>query len=107
MRRDQAGALEGLTAARKSGDIEEGSLGMGQDSGLIRDIPPAGDVVKRIAEEAEEILRRSCRGASAQLALHGRAGPDAQVREVPQRDIDQDTPLREDAGQRAAVEGEG
>jgi len=58
LRRDQAAALEGLNSARKSGDIEEGSLAMGQDAGLIRDIPPAGDVVTRIAEEAEEILRR-------------------------------------------------
>ena len=30
---------------------------MGQDAGLINDIPPAGEVVTRIAEEAEEILR--------------------------------------------------
>jgi NAD(P)H-dependent flavin oxidoreductase YrpB (nitropropane dioxygenase family) len=58
LRRDQAAAAEGLAAARKSGDIEEGSLAMGQDAGLIRDIPPAGDVVTRIAEEAEEILRK-------------------------------------------------
>ena len=50
-------ALEGLNAARRSGDIEEGSLAMGQDAGLIRDIPPAGEIVTRIAAEAEEILR--------------------------------------------------
>jgi NAD(P)H-dependent flavin oxidoreductase YrpB (nitropropane dioxygenase family) len=31
---------------------------MGQDAGLISDIPPAGEVVTRIAEEAEEILRK-------------------------------------------------
>ena len=31
---------------------------MGQDAGLIRDIPPAGEVVTRIAAEAEEILRK-------------------------------------------------
>jgi NAD(P)H-dependent flavin oxidoreductase YrpB (nitropropane dioxygenase family) len=58
LRRDQAAALEGLNSARKSGDIEEGSLATGQDTGLIRDIPPAGEVVTRIAEEAEEILRK-------------------------------------------------
>ena len=57
LRRDQAAARDGLAAARKSGDIEEGSLAMGQDAGLIRDIPPAAEVVTRIAEEAEEILR--------------------------------------------------
>jgi NAD(P)H-dependent flavin oxidoreductase YrpB (nitropropane dioxygenase family) len=58
LRRDQAAALEGLNSARKSGDIEEGSLAMGQDAGLISDIPSAGEVITRIAEEAEEILRK-------------------------------------------------
>jgi NAD(P)H-dependent flavin oxidoreductase YrpB (nitropropane dioxygenase family) len=52
LRRDQAEALQGLNAARKSGDIEEGSSAMGQDAGLIRDISPAGEVVTRIAAEA-------------------------------------------------------
>jgi NAD(P)H-dependent flavin oxidoreductase YrpB (nitropropane dioxygenase family) len=52
-----AAARERLTAARKSSDIEEGSVAMGQNAGLIRDIPPAGEVVTGIAEEAEEILR--------------------------------------------------
>jgi NAD(P)H-dependent flavin oxidoreductase YrpB (nitropropane dioxygenase family) len=58
LRRDQTAALEGLRAARRSGDIEEASLAMGQDAGLIGDIPPAGEVVTRIAAEAEEILRK-------------------------------------------------
>jgi hypothetical protein len=31
---------------------------MGRDAGLIRDIPLAGEVVTRIAEEAERILRK-------------------------------------------------
>jgi hypothetical protein len=31
---------------------------MGQDAGLISDIPPAGEVVTRIAAEAQEILRK-------------------------------------------------
>ena len=55
-RRDRIKALEGLNAARKSGDVEEGPLSMGQDAGLIYDIPPAGDIVTRIAQQAEEIL---------------------------------------------------
>ena len=65
LRRDQAAALEGLRAARRSGDVEEGSLAMGQDAGLIRDIPPAGEVVTRIAQEAEEILRKKLPGLVA------------------------------------------
>ena len=56
LRRDRATALEGLNAARKSGDVEEGPLSMGQDAGLIHDIPPAAEIVRRIAEEAEEII---------------------------------------------------
>jgi NAD(P)H-dependent flavin oxidoreductase YrpB (nitropropane dioxygenase family) len=36
--------------------VEEGSLSMGQDAGLIHDIPPAADIVTRIAQEANEIL---------------------------------------------------
>lgn len=58
LRQDRAKALEGLNAARKSGDKDEGPLSMGQDAGLIHDIPPAAEIVRRIAEEAEEILTR-------------------------------------------------
>jgi hypothetical protein len=31
---------------------------MGQDAGLIHDIAPAGEIVARIAREAEEILTK-------------------------------------------------
>ena len=31
---------------------------MGQDAGLIHDIPPAGEIVARIAQEAEQIWRK-------------------------------------------------
>jgi hypothetical protein len=31
---------------------------MGQDAGLIRDILPAAELVRRIAQEADEILSR-------------------------------------------------
>jgi len=58
LRQDRTKALERLNAARKSGDIEEGPLSMGQDAGLIHDIPPAAEIVTRIAQEAEEILTR-------------------------------------------------
>jgi NAD(P)H-dependent flavin oxidoreductase YrpB (nitropropane dioxygenase family) len=56
LRRDRAEAIEKLAAARKSGDVDEGLLSMGQDAGLIRDIPPAAELVTRIAREAEDIL---------------------------------------------------
>jgi NAD(P)H-dependent flavin oxidoreductase YrpB (nitropropane dioxygenase family) len=56
LRRDRLDALERLNAARKCGDIDEGPLSMGQDAGLIHDIPPAAEIVSRIAREAEVIL---------------------------------------------------
>jgi NAD(P)H-dependent flavin oxidoreductase YrpB (nitropropane dioxygenase family) len=58
LRRDRVKAAEGLAAARRTGEVDEGSLSMGQDAGLIHDIPPAGEVVTRIVKEAEEILTR-------------------------------------------------
>jgi NAD(P)H-dependent flavin oxidoreductase YrpB (nitropropane dioxygenase family) len=56
LRRDQAQALADVQAARQRGDINEAPLSMGQDAGLIRDIPPAAEIVGRIAREAEAIL---------------------------------------------------
>jgi NAD(P)H-dependent flavin oxidoreductase YrpB (nitropropane dioxygenase family) len=58
LRQNRAEAHAKLQAARQAGDIDEGPLSMGQDAGLIHDIPLAGDIVRRIAEEAEEILAR-------------------------------------------------
>jgi NAD(P)H-dependent flavin oxidoreductase YrpB (nitropropane dioxygenase family) len=51
-------AIAKLRAARDAGDIEEGPLSMGQDAGLIRDIPHAADIVSRIVKEAEVILTK-------------------------------------------------
>jgi NAD(P)H-dependent flavin oxidoreductase YrpB (nitropropane dioxygenase family) len=59
LRQHRAAANAGVQAARESGDIEEGALSMGQDAGLIHDIPGAAEIVARIAQEAEEILTRS------------------------------------------------
>jgi len=58
LRRDQAQALAQVQDARKRGDCDEAPLSMGQDAGLINDIAPAGDIVKRIAREAAEILSK-------------------------------------------------
>jgi NAD(P)H-dependent flavin oxidoreductase YrpB (nitropropane dioxygenase family) len=57
LRGGRAEALAGVQAARKSGDAEEAVLSMGQDAGLIHDIPPAAEIVARIARDAERILR--------------------------------------------------
>jgi NAD(P)H-dependent flavin oxidoreductase YrpB (nitropropane dioxygenase family) len=58
LRQNRAEAHAKLQAARKSGDVAEGPLSMGQDAGLIHDIVPAAEIVARIAREAEEILQR-------------------------------------------------
>ena len=56
LRQHQAEAFAGLTTAREAGDAEEASLSMGQDAGLINEILPAGEIVRRIAEDAEAII---------------------------------------------------
>ena len=62
LRQNRAEAIARLRAARDAGDLDEGPLSMGQDAGLIHDIPPAGDIVRRIAQEAETILSRTLPG---------------------------------------------
>jgi NAD(P)H-dependent flavin oxidoreductase YrpB (nitropropane dioxygenase family) len=47
--------------AREQGDVENGSAAAGQSAALIHDVPSAGEVVARIVEEAEAILRRLAR----------------------------------------------
>jgi NAD(P)H-dependent flavin oxidoreductase YrpB (nitropropane dioxygenase family) len=58
LRQGRVEAIARLRAARESGDVDEGPLSMGQDAGLVHDIPCAADIVARIAQEAEEILTR-------------------------------------------------
>ena len=56
LRQNRAEAMAAVQAARKSGDCNEAPLSMGQDAGLIHDIMPAGEIVRRIAQDAERIL---------------------------------------------------
>jgi NAD(P)H-dependent flavin oxidoreductase YrpB (nitropropane dioxygenase family) len=51
---DVAAALE---RAREGGDAESAPLLIGQDAGLVRDLPRAGDIVHRIVTEAERLLK--------------------------------------------------
>ncbi|MGE0626810.1 MAG: NAD(P)H-dependent flavin oxidoreductase [Hyphomicrobiaceae bacterium] len=67
LRQNRAEALARLRAAREAGDVDEGPLSMGQDAGLIRDIPSAADVVTRIAREAEEIAAQTLPRLVAQV----------------------------------------
>jgi NAD(P)H-dependent flavin oxidoreductase YrpB (nitropropane dioxygenase family) len=58
MRNMQAEIWANVLEARKRGDVAEAPLSFGQDAGLIHDLPKAGDLVTRIAREAEEILAK-------------------------------------------------
>jgi len=58
LRQNRAEALASIRAARGSGETAEAVLSMGQDAGLIHEILPAGEIVARIAREAEEILSK-------------------------------------------------
>ncbi|MBT3350523.1 MAG: nitronate monooxygenase [Nitrospinaceae bacterium] len=62
LRQNQAEAWAGIQSARSAGDAEEAYLLYGQDAGLVNDLPPAGEIVRRIAAEAEEILTRKLPG---------------------------------------------
>lgn len=56
LRQNQMEALTQMREGRQNGDIEEASLSMGQDAGLIHELLPAGEIVRCIAAEAEDIL---------------------------------------------------
>ena len=58
LRSQQAQARASVQAARKAGDVNEAPLSMGQDAGLINDIPAAAEIVRRIAQEAADILSK-------------------------------------------------
>jgi NAD(P)H-dependent flavin oxidoreductase YrpB (nitropropane dioxygenase family) len=47
-----------VQAARQAGDVNNSPLSYGQDAGLVNDVVPAGEIVQRIAREAQEILSK-------------------------------------------------
>lgn len=61
VRQNQAEILTEVREARQRGDTDEAPLTMGQDAGLIHDIAPAGEIVARIAREAEDMLSKIAR----------------------------------------------
>ncbi len=59
--REQLEEIYGRSHSRRGileGDVDEGELEAGQSSGLIRDIVPAAEVVRRFVEEYEQALSR-------------------------------------------------
>ena len=57
LRARQPEAAAALQRAVETGDVDNASLLIGQDAGLIHDIPPAGEIVERIVTEAEALLK--------------------------------------------------
>jgi NAD(P)H-dependent flavin oxidoreductase YrpB (nitropropane dioxygenase family) len=57
LRARQPEVAAALQRALETGDADNMSLLIGQDAGLIQDIPPAGEIVERIVVEAEALLR--------------------------------------------------
>jgi NAD(P)H-dependent flavin oxidoreductase YrpB (nitropropane dioxygenase family) len=57
LRARQPEAAAALERARQAGDVDNAVLFIGQDAGLIHDVPSAGDIVERIVTDAEGLLR--------------------------------------------------
>jgi NAD(P)H-dependent flavin oxidoreductase YrpB (nitropropane dioxygenase family) len=58
VRQRRAELLGRLQRARQDGDVDNGTLLIGQDAGLIDRVEPAGEIVQRMVREAEELLSR-------------------------------------------------
>jgi NAD(P)H-dependent flavin oxidoreductase YrpB (nitropropane dioxygenase family) len=56
LRARQPEVFAALQQAAAAGDVDNASLLIGQDAGLIHDIPAAGEIVERIVSEAEALL---------------------------------------------------
>jgi nitronate monooxygenase len=52
------GEMERYFDAAKRGDVDNTGVFIGEAAGLIRDVAPAGDMVRRIAQQAETLLAR-------------------------------------------------
>ena len=57
LRAQQPEASAALQKAAAAGDVDNAALLIGQDAGLIHDIPAAGEIVERIVSEAEALLK--------------------------------------------------
>jgi len=68
LRQQARAAAEAGMRARAAGDVEQSALLIGQDAGLIDSIVPAGEVIRRMVAEAEEII-----GDRLRAMLHSRS----------------------------------
>jgi len=58
LRANMSAEWAAVEAARQAGDIDNAYLLIGQDAGLIHDLPPAHALIERMVSEAEAILRQ-------------------------------------------------
>jgi NAD(P)H-dependent flavin oxidoreductase YrpB (nitropropane dioxygenase family) len=49
-----------LPGALIAGNIEEGTVAMGAGAGIIREVLSAGEVVRRVVREYDEVVKRQC-----------------------------------------------
>jgi NAD(P)H-dependent flavin oxidoreductase YrpB (nitropropane dioxygenase family) len=62
LRQHRAEVYAQVQAARQTGNVNNAPLSYGQDAGLIKNVLPAGEIVRQIAREAEEILSKRLPG---------------------------------------------
>jgi NAD(P)H-dependent flavin oxidoreductase YrpB (nitropropane dioxygenase family) len=56
LRQQAQNASKALLAARQAGDVDNATLLMGQDAGLIDAVLPAAEVIRRMTTEAQAIM---------------------------------------------------
>ena len=64
-------AISKLRAAREAGDVDEGPLSMGQDAGLIHDIPSASELMTLIASSRPWTFNSDAYGLRFELTQRG------------------------------------
>jgi NAD(P)H-dependent flavin oxidoreductase YrpB (nitropropane dioxygenase family) len=62
LRQHRAEVWAGVQAAYQTGNANNAPLSFGQDAGLINNVLPAGEIVRNLAREAEEILSKRLPG---------------------------------------------
>ncbi|MCX5908067.1 MAG: nitronate monooxygenase, partial [Deltaproteobacteria bacterium] len=53
-----ANGFKGMRLATQEGDVEKGILPVGQDTGLIKDIPSVSEMIERMVTEAKVTLAK-------------------------------------------------
>src|SRR5207302_226864 len=77
VRRHRASIAARMRQAVEDGDAENGELNFGQAAGLVDEIVPAGELVRRISGEAERLLAERARSVLDKSPAEDiwRAGP--------------------------------